>query len=177
MKRISVVFSVFFLMNLLVACTSTDPNKNSSTPNNASQDTTTNNETESNSLKGEPTNSSNEQEEMKSQMEKLDFSEIEIEISYGNNQEYEAEIEQDKNQPIEAKVEGELNNKFLRGKEAFDSIYSKAKKLTLTKDSSDQETIKQVLQAFDLGNDYNKFEIEITFNGGSKLDVEDRKGV
>ncbi|MBD8007190.1 YusW family protein [Bacillus norwichensis] len=82
------------------------------------------------------------------------MSEIEVEVSYGKDQEYEAEIEQGKNHPIEAEVEDELNNIYTKGKEAFDDIYPKAKKLNLTSDSSDKEVIDQVLKAaFDLKSD------------------------
>ena len=76
---------------------------------------------------------------------------------------------------MEAKVEDDLNNAFLQGKDAFDHIFERAKKLEITNESSDQDVIKQVLQSFDLPKDYTEFEIEITFNDGKKLDVEDRK--
>lgn len=113
--------------------------------------------------------------DMQADMDQLSFKEIEIEISYGNDQEYEAEIEQDNNEPIKAKVEDEVNNMYLKDQEAFDDLYPKVKNLDLTKDSSDQETIDQVLDIFDLQADYEKFDVEIKFNDGSKLEVEDRK--
>lgn len=108
-------------------------------------------------------------------MEQLSFKEIEVEVSYGDDKEYEAEIEQDNNEPIKAKVEDELNDVYLKDQEAFDDLYPKVKNLDLTKDSSDQATIDQVLDIFDLQADYEKFEVEIKFNDGSKLEVEDRK--
>ena len=113
--------------------------------------------------------------DMQSDMDELSFQEIELEISYGNDREYEAEIEQDENEPIKAKVEDELNDVYLKDQEAFDDLYPKVKNLDLTKDSSKQETIDSILNAFDLQADYEKFEVEIKFNDGSKLDVEDRK--
>lgn len=114
-------------------------------------------------------------DQMKSDMDQLSFKEIEVEISYGHDQEYEAEIEQDENEPIKAKIEDELNQNNLKGQEAFDDLYPKVKQLDLTKDSTKEETVSQVLKAFDLQDNYEKFEVEITFNDGSKLDVEDRK--
>ena len=113
--------------------------------------------------------------DMQADMDKLSFKEIEVEVSYGNDKEYEAEIEQDENEPIKAKVEDELNEVYLKGQEAFDDLYSKVKNLDVTKDSSQQETIDSVLNAFNLQADYEKFEVEIKFNDGSKLEVEDRK--
>ncbi|MCJ7839795.1 YusW family protein [Lederbergia sp. NSJ-179] len=178
MKRIFLVFYSLVLIGFLGACQSgggiNGTNKAQDNTNEQGKDTN-DHDSVNDSTTTDQTNDSDDQEQMKSQMDKLDFAEIEMEISYGKDQEYEAEIEQDKNRPIEAKVEDEINNEFLKGKEAFDSIYTKAEKLTLTKDSSDQETIDQVLNAFGLDKDYEKFEVEITFNDGSRLDVEDRK--
>lgn len=114
-------------------------------------------------------------DQMKSDMDQLSFKEIEVEVSYGHDQEYEVEIEQDENEPIKAKVEDELNQNYLKGQEAFDDLYPRVKQLDLTKDSTKEETISQVLNAFELQDNYEKFEVEITFNDGSKLDIEDRK--
>ncbi|PIC57135.1 hypothetical protein CSV80_10525 [Sporosarcina sp. P12(2017)] len=113
--------------------------------------------------------------DMQAEMDKLSFKEIELDVSYGKDKEYEAEIEQDQNEPIKAKVEDELNEIYLKGQEAFDDVYSKVKNLDVTKDSSQQETIDRILKAFNLQADYEKFEVKIKFNDGSKLEVEDRK--
>ncbi|ARF13903.1 MULTISPECIES: YusW family protein [Sporosarcina] len=113
--------------------------------------------------------------DMQAEMDKLSFKEIELDVSYGKDKEYEAEIEQDQNEPIKAKVEDELNEIYLKGQEAFDDVYSKVENLDVTKDSSQQEAIDRILKAFNLQADYEKFEVEIKFNDGSKLEVEDRK--
>lgn len=112
---------------------------------------------------------------MKEDMDKLSFKEIEVDVSYGKDREYEAEIEQDRNEPYKAKVEDEVNDVYLRGQEAFDDLYPKIQQLTLTKDSTKEEVIDQILNAFNLDRAYEKFEVEIQFHDGSKLDVEDRK--
>ncbi|WP_153731456.1 YusW family protein [Sporosarcina obsidiansis] len=114
-------------------------------------------------------------DQMKTDMDKLSFSEIDVDVSYGKDKEYEAEIEQDLNEPIKAKVEDELNQVFLKGQDAFDDLYPRVQQLQLTKDSTNEETIDQVLKAFELEANYEKFEVEIKFNDGSKLDIEDRK--
>ncbi|PID01847.1 hypothetical protein CSV67_12305 [Sporosarcina sp. P2] len=112
---------------------------------------------------------------MKADMDKLSFKEIQIEVSYSGDKEYEADIEQDENEPIEAKVEDEVNGVYLKNQEAFDDLYPKVKQLDLTKDSTKQEAIDQVLKIFGLDANYEKIEVEIKFNDGSKLDVEERK--
>ena len=134
-------------------------------------------DTEENSSDDTQTDSSTTStiEDAQGKMDKLSFQEIELEISYGNDQEYEAEIEQDDNEPVKAKVEDELKDVYLKDQEAFDELYPRVENLDLTKDSSDQETIDAILNAFNLQNDYEKFEVEITFNDRSKLEVEERK--
>ena len=112
---------------------------------------------------------------MKAEMDKLSFKEIQIEVLYSGDKEYEADIEQDENEPIEAKVEDEVNGVYLKNQEAFDDLYPKVKQLDLTKDSTKQEAIDQVLKVFGLDANYEKIEVEIKFNDGSKLDVEERK--
>src|SRR5699024_11962166 len=84
------------------------------------------------------------------------------------------EIEQDEGRPIEAEIEDEVNDVYLKGEEAFDELYPKVKALSIDKDTDKDEAIKDALETFDLDEDYEKFEIEITFNDGSELEYEDK---
>jgi len=105
-------------------------------------------------------------------MEALDFYEIELEVEYVDGKEYEIEIEKDDNRPYEAKIEDELNDVYLQGREAFDEIYPKVEQLQISKDSEQVDVVEQVLNIFDLPDNYKKFEIEVKFNDGSELDFE-----
>lgn len=117
----------------------------------------------------------NDDEYMREKMAELNFSEIEIDVEYRGGKEYEAEIDQDRNEPILAKVEDDLNNVYLRGREAFDHIFERASKLDLTSNSTKQQVIDQVLDVFNLPNDYIKMDVEIKFDDGKKIDIEDRR--
>ncbi len=117
----------------------------------------------------------NDDEYMREKMAELNFSEIEIDVEYQGGKEYEAEIDLDRNEPILAKVEDDLNNVYLRGREAFDHIFERASKLDLTSNSTKQQVIDQVLDVFNLPNDYIKLDVEIEFDDGKKVDIEDRK--
>ncbi|MEI3611842.1 YusW family protein [Pseudogracilibacillus sp. SO30301A] len=117
----------------------------------------------------------NDDEYMREKMAELNFSEIDIDVEYQGGKEFEAEIDQDRNEPILAKVEDDLNNVYLRGREAFDHIFERANKLDVTSNSTKQQIIDQVLNAFDLPNDYIKIDVEIEFDDGKKVDIEDRK--
>ena len=181
MKTIRIIFASIVLMIALSACgtnnqggTDNNNTENSENTLNTTEDiqpdTMTNDEDDTFDY-----NRTQDDDYMRSKMEELNFNEISVEVIYQDGKEYEAEIDQDRNEPMEAKVEDDLNNAFLQGKDAFDHIFERAKKLEITNESSDQDVIKQVLQSFDLPKDYTEFEIEITFNDGKKLDVEDRK--
>ena len=181
MKTIRIIFASIVLMTALSACgtnnqggTDNNNTENSENTLNTTEDiqpdTMTNDEDDTFDY-----NRTQDDDYMRSKMEELNFNEISVEVIYQDGKEYEAEIDQDRNEPMEAKVEDDLNNAFLQGKDSFDHIFERSKKLEITNESSDQDVIKQVLQSFDLPKDYTEFEIEITFNDGKKLDVEDRK--
>lgn len=116
---------------------------------------------------------SNDQSYMKSKMEELNFYELEVEVSYGEDKEYEVELEQDDERPVKAKLDDELNDQSSKGKEAFDVIYPKAERLSLSSDSPEQEVVDQVLQAFELPSGYTKLEIDIKFKDGKELELKD----
>ena len=56
---------------------------------------------------------------MKSKMGKLNFSEMDLEVSYDEQKEYEAEINYDNSGSIGGEVSDDINNEHLRGKAAF----------------------------------------------------------
>ena len=186
MKKLLTLWSVLILAIFLAACDDQGNETNDTAGNNAGEETTedTNNTTEDedNEAGDNETPSDNtdvpdeaqSQDDMKNMMAALDFNEIEIEISYGKDQEYEAEIEHHDNGDIEAEVEDEINGVDLNNDlEAFNHLYPYVKQLEITPDSEKQEVIDQVLNVFELVNDYEKFEIEFTFEDGKKLSFED----
>lgn len=184
MKRFLFILSTLFLIGGLAACGSADSDDNnsgSSGNNNGSQqedtDTGSDNQSDGNTQDNntQDGNTDNAGDDMQAKTDELDIYEFEIEVSYGKNKEYEAKIDQDEEHPVKAEIEDELNDVYLNGQEAFDQLYDIIKDLTLTKDSSKEEAIDQILQGFDLANDYEKFDLEINYHDGSELEVEDRK--
>ena len=113
-------------------------------------------------------------DDMKQKMDELDYTDFQLEVDYGKNKEYEAEIEQD-NDRIEADLEDEINGVDVNGEEAFNKIYPKVKKLTIDANTNKDDAIMEVLKAFDLDPDYDKFELELTFKDGKKVEFEDKK--
>ena len=188
MKKLPPLSSTLFAAALLLgACNSTANNdkvtdtnqtENSGTANetDTGTDTNTTNGTDTNS--GADTNSgtetSGDQAAMMKKMEELDYAEFEIEVDYAEDKEYEASIEVDNGQ-LESKLEDELNNREVKGQEAFDEIYPRLKNFTFTKDMPKEEAIRNALEAFDLPDDYVKFDLEVTFKDNTEISIEDRK--
>jgi hypothetical protein len=165
MKRILFIFLSVFCIALLTACADGNTDKKSVTQNNNGKII---NISSFNQLQ----NTQN-QNKMKSQMAKLDFSEIDLEVSYGEQKEYEAEINHDNSGFIGGEVDDEINNEHLSGKAAFNNIYAKVKRLTISKDTNQEDAINQILKVFDLPEDYNRLKLEIIFNDGTELKYVD----
>ena len=113
---------------------------------------------------------------MQKQMDDLDYAEFNLEVEYANQTEYEVELDKDDdNGLIEAEIKDSINNVKLRGEEAFNELYPKLKELTISQQTVKEEVISETLEIFDLDNAYSKFEVEITFKDGTKIEFEDRK--
>lgn len=147
---------------------------NNGTMNESNENTETNTGVDNNSDNGR--DEAKNQDDMKEMLQQLDFYEFELEVSYGNDKEFEIQIEHHSNGDVEAEVEDELNDKNINDDlDAFNYIYPNAKKLNVSQDMDKQDAIDQILQAFDLPDDYEKIEIEFEFEDGAKLEFEDKR--
>lgn len=172
MRKTILLTGSLMLIVFLVACGGDDNSSDDSTESKKQIDK--DNQNDENVDKTDSDDVAKSADDMQAQMDKLDYKEIEIEVDYRKDKEYEIEIEQDEGEPIEAKIEDEVNDEFLKGPEAFNKLYPMVKELSISKDTSKDEAIEDVLNTFDLNKDYDKFELEITFNDGEKLEYEDK---
>lgn len=164
------VLSISFVL-LLGACGSTDNNSDSNNNQPVSEGMEDNNE----NVNSEANNQNEEAlhgDEKADKMNDIGMSEFELEVEYTNG-EYEAEIEKSSSGEYEAELEDELDNNNLKGDEAFNHIYDLVKKVDVNSDSSEKEVYDEFLNAFDLTDDYDEIEIEITFEDGSELEYEE----
>lgn len=99
------------------------------------------------------------------------FKEIEVDIKFPNDIDYEFDITRDDG-IIEAKVEDDISNRKIYGREAFDFIFERLKDVSIDKESSFDSIKEQLISAFDLSNDYSEFEVDITFQDGTKIEYE-----
>lgn len=186
MKKIMMFLGAISIALFMTACDDNNANDDQSAAENdngnindqSDADQNDNSNADNDNAVNDNNNANNEDtdanDDMQKKMDELPYAEIELEVDYGKNNEYEAEIEQDEGRPIEAEVEDEVNDVYLKGEEAFDELYPKVKALSIDKDTDKDDAIKDALETFDLDEDYEKFEIEITFNDGSELEYEDK---
>lgn len=184
MKNLIVLFSAMFIGLFLVGC------GDDTTEDESADDTARDEVEETLDNAGEDDEDADEdgdededipaeakdQDDMKEMMEGLNFNEIEVEISYGKDNEFEIELEHHDNGDVEAEVEDELNDENIDDDvDAFNYIYPNLTKLDVEKGTDKDEMIKQVLEAFDLEDDYEELEIEMTFGDGDdeKVSIED----
>lgn len=177
MKRMILFLGMLVLSLVLVACGGNDDADNQS--DNMGEDNTaeeSEQEADDSAVEDDTESDSDtaDSDDMKSKMDELDYVDFELEVDYGQDKEYEAEIEQ-KNGNVKADLEDEINGEDLNGQEAFDKVYPLVEQLTIDKDTEKEDAISEVLDVFDLEDNYTKFELEITFSDGVKMEFEDRK--
>lgn len=184
MKKIVVLIAAIGLSLALVACGSTNkeeiPMPQNPTPEeNNTEDTggPNVNEHESDQNSSETGQNSDvvNQEDMQKQMDDLDYAEFNLEVEYADHTEYEVELEKNSNNSVEAEIKDSINNVKLKGAEAFNELHPLVQELTINQQTAKDEAISETLKVFNLDGAYSKFELEITFKDGTKIEFEDRK--
>lgn len=125
-------------------------------------------------VNSQPTNATGPTD-MQQKMDELAYAKFELEVEYENNQEYEIELDTKRDNSIKAKIEDSLNNVEKSGEDAFNELYPLVKQITISQQTDKDEAIKETLEAFNLSADYQKFELEIRFKDGTKLEFKDNK--
>ncbi|MEJ9230183.1 YusW family protein [Peribacillus butanolivorans] len=100
------------------------------------------------------------------------FKDFQLEVDYaGNDNEYEAEYDAMGVQ-TEASIDDQLNKHEVYSDEAMEELRPILEKLTFTKDSSDDEVIQDVTKAFNLKDDYEEFDLEVTYDDGTNKEYK-----
>ncbi|WP_339252433.1 YusW family protein [Sporosarcina sp. FSL W8-0480] len=179
MKKIGALSFASALLLMLIGC-GTDGQKEEPTVKDealAVSGNETNAQGETTSQKATTKNQNNDSsnQDMLQSMDELDYAEFELEVEYAGDTEYEVEIETKSVGNVKAEIEDSLNHVEKNGTEAFDELYPLVQKLTITQQTNKDEAISEVLKTFNLPEDYTKFDLEITFNDGTKIEFEDKK--
>lgn len=188
MKKTFLFISLFVMSLFVVACGTNNGNEpandqviednNNAGTNNTNSNTGTNGTKAGAGTGTEGTNNNNSDlsSDEVAKMDALDYQEFSLDIDYGNHKDYEVELDrEDDNNRVEAKIEDDMNGVKKRGSEAFAEIYPLVEKLTITRDTTKEEAIKEVLDVFKQDANYQKLELEITFKDGTKIEFEDIK--
>lgn len=101
------------------------------------------------------------------------FTKFDLEVEYDKDVKYEADFEAEGNG--EAEIEDDLNEVSLKGDEAYTELSPLLEQLNFDSNSDDQEVMTQVLEVFGLQDDYKEFELEVTFEDGTKKKYEDKR--
>ncbi|WP_170289355.1 YusW family protein [Metabacillus lacus] len=101
----------------------------------------------------------------------LRFKEFELEVEYEDGT-YEAEYEGTE-LGEEGEIEDGLNGSELKGEEAVSALKARLDNLTITADSQDQEVIQEVLEKFQLPEDYKSFKLKINYTDDREVRYED----
>ncbi|MET3320240.1 UNVERIFIED_ORG: hypothetical protein ABIC97_003340 [Peribacillus simplex] len=100
------------------------------------------------------------------------FKDFQLEVDYaGNDNKYEAEYNAMGAQ-TEASIDDQLNKHEVHSEEAMEELTPILEKLTFTKDSSDDEVIQDVTKAFNLKDDFEEFDLEVTYDDGTKKEYK-----
>ena len=100
------------------------------------------------------------------------FDKFDLEIEVDGQDAIDAEYEVTKNP--EAKYVNKLANLNLKDQEAFNKLDEFFVKIMLTHDMSKKDVIDRIMEWFGLDT-YTKFDLEVDFDDGTKLDIEDKK--
>lgn len=101
----------------------------------------------------------------------FDFTHFSLDVDYAGAQEFDVEYENEQS-GVEASYEDDVNNNRYYGNDAYDRMESVFRTFKFNKDTSEDEVIKEVLNAFNLPEDYKDFDLEIRFADGTEKEYK-----
>ncbi|MGD7055197.1 YusW family protein [Sutcliffiella horikoshii] len=101
------------------------------------------------------------------------FTKFDLEVEYEDGVNYEAEYEAEGNG--EAEIEDNINEVSLKGDEAYTELSPRLEQLKFDNSAEQQEVVAQVLEVFELKDDFKEFELEVTFEDGTVKKYEEKK--
>ena len=176
MKKLSLIMCMCVLTIFAAGCNNNDDaqknnqaNDNQTTENNNGNDTATdNNNTNNQATDNNADTNTNKNDSAYS------FRDFDLEVKYENNKDYEVSYEND-NDGIEASIEDDRNNERVNGNDAVDRLDPIFKKLDIDSNTSQDDVISRVISAFELDDNYQAVDIDISFNDGTEKEYRNNK--
>jgi predicted small lipoprotein YifL len=157
------LFFAISLSALLVACGDKDEVTNA--PKNApveEPETVDNNNNNESAALNNPANPA------------FSFTHFELDVRYADNKSYEVSYENEVT-GVEAKIEDDVNNKLIQGNEAMDTLTPIFQSLTFDASATNEEATKEILQKFNLPDNYQEFELEVKFSNDTVKEYKETK--
>ncbi len=91
---------------------------------------------------------------------------FELDVEYANDISFEVDYDNTES-GMTAVIEDEVNNLFLSGDEAKNSLIKNFELLTFDENTEESEIVTQILTAFNLNEDFTQMELEVRYNSGT----------
>ena len=102
------------------------------------------------------------------------FTEFSLDVDYVNKENYDAIYEQENNK-LESSIEDDRNQEKLDGNAAYEKLNPLLEKLTFDATTPEDQVIAEVLQVFNLDNNFTEFDLEVIFHDGTKTEYKQTK--
>lgn len=102
------------------------------------------------------------------------FIEFSLDVDYLNKEDYDA-IYEELNNTLQASIEDDKNQVKLDGNDAYKKLTPLLEKLTFDSSTPENDVIAEVLQVFNLDNNFTEFDLEVTFHDGTKAEYKQTK--
>ena len=155
MKNLKIMFAVPLVAGVLLGCSNNEVNDVSQ---NTPIESNTENQVHDNAAKNAVFN----------------FKEFSLDVDYSATESYEVDYDYERS-GMEAELEDDRKNEKLYGNEAYTKIEPLLKQLTFDSTTPNDEVINQVISVFNIADDYQKIDVEVKFQDGTKKEFERMK--
>ncbi|WP_453995629.1 YusW family protein [Bacillus nitroreducens] len=95
------------------------------------------------------------------------FTHFDLDVEYPENKEYDVDYENETD-GMEAEIRNDLDNNHVKGDQAFEILRPIFEEFDFDKNTSDEDVVSAVTNAFNLDKDFQKFELEVKFLDGTE---------
>ncbi|KGR85834.1 YusW family protein [Lysinibacillus odysseyi] len=163
-------------MLLLAACGNDDEkvkDKPKDAPTEQNESTTDNNATTNNGTTDNADNNANNNA-VSNANASFDFTHFSLDVDYSETKSFEVEYENEQS-GVEASIEDDINGDNSYGDEAYERLEPIFQSFKFGASTPEDEVITEVLNVFNLRDDYTELELEIRFTDGTEKEYHNRK--
>lgn len=102
------------------------------------------------------------------------FTKFSLDVDYEGNKSFDVDYDNEPKE-VEASYEDERNNENIHGNDAYTKLEPIFKAFTFDIDTPDDEVLAEVKEAFNVGEDYRDFELEVRFADGTTKEYREIK--